>query len=288
MERADGMKRPNTLLSIKRLLRSRKIRFYSHNGEDCLLWDFFGGIRTGFFVDIGAFDGIHLSNTFCFERQGWKGICVEAHPDYYSLLQKNRPASQCLHYACIGDRNRREAVFHVEKMGLLSSTLGSPEYMEDVKARYRRRGLIFEGFDSVKVPAASLDMILENYHHSGSPIDLISLDVEGTELEVLMGFDCRRYSPRIIVVESNNEKTTQNLVTFLAEEEAYLFAGRLNENLFFVRNLYDLRKIRDIQIHCRIQKQVHPLGREYTLKECLADKIVDDTKPNRLVWKDLE
>jgi len=58
------------------------VEFYSQNGEDFLLWSLFKGRKSGFYIDIGAFDGIHLSNSYYFEKNGWDGVCVEAHPEY--------------------------------------------------------------------------------------------------------------------------------------------------------------------------------------------------------------
>ena len=50
--------------------------------------------RNGFFVESGAFDGEHLSDTLFFEmRRNWTGILIEPHPEYHrSILQKNRNA----------------------------------------------------------------------------------------------------------------------------------------------------------------------------------------------------
>jgi FkbM family methyltransferase len=260
------------------------VKYYSQNGEDCLLWEFFGPVNKGYFIDIGAFDGIHLSNSYSFEQFGWKGICVEAHPEYFSLLKKNRPRSQCLHYACVRNRNTATVEFHMEKMGLLSSVLATDEFKEDVKARYEGRGLPFQGFRSVEVPAITLDELLEKYSNRTIPIDFISLDVEGLEPEVLQGFDAHGYSPRVLVVEANTDVARHEIFDILTSFHNYLFAGRLAENLFFVNNEEDREKIRSIELHCRIEKQSHPLGDEYSTPKYLRGKIIDSTKWNRLVW----
>jgi hypothetical protein len=76
--------------------------FYSQNGEDYLLSQFFNLKNDGFFIDIGAFDGIHLSNSYTFEKKGWRGICVEANPKYFEICKENRPKSICLNLACVG------------------------------------------------------------------------------------------------------------------------------------------------------------------------------------------
>ena len=47
--------------------------------------------KNGFFIDIGAHDGISLSNTYLLEQEyGWKGICIEPNPSVFKKLCKNR------------------------------------------------------------------------------------------------------------------------------------------------------------------------------------------------------
>jgi len=59
-------------------------RYYGQHGEDFLLWHFFNYRRDGYFLDIGAHDGIALSNTKSFEERGWRGICAEPVPPVFA------------------------------------------------------------------------------------------------------------------------------------------------------------------------------------------------------------
>ncbi len=63
--------------------RNEIYRYYSQYGEDFILWNFFDYKEHGFFIDVGAFDGKHLSNTLSFEEHGWKGICIEPVSEYF-------------------------------------------------------------------------------------------------------------------------------------------------------------------------------------------------------------
>jgi len=69
-------------------------KYFGKNGADFLIWSLFSREEPGFFVDAGAFDGIHLSNSYSFELAGWGGICVEAHPEYFPHLQKTGPEAE--------------------------------------------------------------------------------------------------------------------------------------------------------------------------------------------------
>jgi len=66
----------------------------SQAGQDYWVYgEVFNEKRNGFFLDIGAHDGIYLSNTLLLEkRYGWNGICIEGNPDTFVDLQQNRQA----------------------------------------------------------------------------------------------------------------------------------------------------------------------------------------------------
>ena len=64
---------------------------YSQEGQDTRALNYFNGKKEGYFVDIGANEGIIISNTYLFEKKlYWKGICSEPLPKAFELLQKNR------------------------------------------------------------------------------------------------------------------------------------------------------------------------------------------------------
>ncbi|MGL4348372.1 MAG: FkbM family methyltransferase [Chlamydiales bacterium] len=66
--------------------------YYSQYGQDQFVNENFFKNRTkGIFVDIGAHNGISLSNTYFFEKElDWTGICIEPIPHVFKQLQKNR------------------------------------------------------------------------------------------------------------------------------------------------------------------------------------------------------
>lgn len=63
-------------------------------------------MRNGYFVDLGAYDGIYLSNTYLLERRyEWNGICIEANPATFMSLRSNRRA-KCVN-AFVADGKQR-------------------------------------------------------------------------------------------------------------------------------------------------------------------------------------
>jgi hypothetical protein len=67
--------------------------YRSQNGEDRWLDAHFGAKRAGFFVEVGAYDGVNLSNTYHFEQCGWTGVLVEPDPDMAERCRRDRPRS---------------------------------------------------------------------------------------------------------------------------------------------------------------------------------------------------
>ena len=267
----------------------KHIKFYSQNGEDYLLWHFFAQKPSGFFVDIGAFDGIHLSNSYAFERMGWQGICVEPNPEVFVHLRKNRPASVCLNRACIGDYARRTRLGSVKKrgsdkpgrvdlfvdeMGLLATTVNDNEKFGDIEKRYEKRGLPFRGLKKVEVPACTFrDIISQGPVPEGREIDFVSIDTEGNEQDIVCSIDFDRYNIRVLVVEYDKGHE-EGISGLLFDKGGYVCARKTPHNLIFVKNEGDLRRMKEIVVDCVIEKQVHPKGRRFTIPIFLKGKTI--------------
>lgn len=242
-------------------------RYYSQNGEDLLLWSLFSGQERGFFVDVGAFDGVHYSNSLSFEEQGWSGICVEAHPDFFPICEKSRPRSTCIFAACVGKDGGERVMLQAEPLGLLSGIRASET--PNLSERYARRSMRFPGFRSVEVPAMTLDRILREHPPPASGIDFVSIDVEGTELDVLEGFS---RTARIIVAEANDPAGAKALADYMAGR-GYSLARTLKMNLFFARKRDDLQKLREASVAGVTERTLHPLGQQATVIETVGRAI---------------
>ncbi len=251
-------------------MKNELYRYYSQYGEDFLLWNFFDFKPKGFFIDIGAFDGIHLSNSYSFELIGWQGICVEPHPYYFKLCHQNRPNSTCINSAC-GDNELQKAILHVDNTGLFSSlhTIGDEEnitghfgLLKDIKIE----------IDTIEVDIIPLNSVLEKFQPE-HPIDFVSIDVEGAELEVLRGFNIEKYKPRVVVIETNNEEFAKEINAYL-QSVGYIFARKTNANSLYVTTHADAEKMNSIELNCIIEKQSHPLGVDYTVPAYLDGLVL--------------
>jgi FkbM family methyltransferase len=151
-------------------------QYYSQCGEDRWLLENFPELatRNGVFVEVGAYDGIESSNTLALEQLGWTGMCFEPSPESYELLAQNRPNHSPL---AIGP-NDGFAVFHN------GGGRGSHGIIPNFHNEKNRIIIIVKRLEN----AVAFDRI-----------DLLSIDTEGTELEVWASRG--RYHPEFVICE---------------------------------------------------------------------------------------
>jgi len=166
------------------LARQRAI--FPDTAENQLKEEFFGGSRTGYFVDVGANDPKDMSQTWHLERLGWRGILVEPQPVLAQKLKEQRQA-QVFACACSSPDNAGK-MLRLHAAGIHSSL--NPDFFV---AGMRKE-------DVIEVPARTLDDILEAAK-APTPIDFLSIDVENHEIEVLSGLTLTRWQPRLILIE---------------------------------------------------------------------------------------
>jgi FkbM family methyltransferase len=155
--------------------------------EAALVRDFFGP-APGYFVEVGANEPEKESQSFHLEREGWTGVLIEPQPDLAEKLRKMR-RSQVFEAACSSpDRAGSRMTLYV--LGPYSS----------FDPNLAVTGLRPE--QAIEVPVRTLDDILEEAK-APRPLDLLSVDVEGHELDVLRGFDFARWHPRLILLEDH-------------------------------------------------------------------------------------
>jgi FkbM family methyltransferase len=153
--------------------------------EKYLIWEFFDFSCEGRFVDVGAFHSKDSSQTWLLEKVGWKGILIEPQPENAEELRRNRPFSKVYQTAISRPGNEGESTFFVDSVfsTLLPSTRSHTKEFDH----------------QITVQVTTLDKILEKEGNPG--IDFLKIDVEGTELDCLKGFDIEKYRPKLIFVE---------------------------------------------------------------------------------------
>ncbi len=163
--------------------------FFSQFGEDQWIVENSQKLpKVGFFLDIGTADGITFSNTYYFEKNGWNGICFEPSPSQFQkamLFRKN------VQQIAVGNRDE-VADFHLSKSSPDWSSLEASS--DDLK--------------TIQVKCSTLESIIKK--NNIKKVDLLSVDVEGTEVDVLEGFPFDTIKPEIIIVEYRNKMDSFN------------------------------------------------------------------------------
>jgi len=164
----------------------------SQAGQD--LWIFgeaFNQMEGGYFLDIGAFDGIVFSNTYLLEyRYKWSGICIEANPDIFKSLIKNRHVT-CINICLDGTEGSVTFVDRSASGGIVSQDV-------DNKAVGTHTNKIFN------LKTKSLNSVLGE-QNAPNMIDYMSIDVEGAEERILSVFDFSKYTFKCITIERPNQ-----------------------------------------------------------------------------------
>ncbi|MDX2132796.1 MAG: FkbM family methyltransferase [Planctomycetota bacterium] len=204
--------------------------FKSQFGEDITSWELLGKPLSGFFIEVGAFDGVSYSTTYALEAMGWTGLLVEPTPARAEACRANRPHSRVVHSALAGPTAPAEATFHVledEYGGMLSYAEGLSQghHVEQVHAANVRKV-------SVRVPVTTLDRLLEGHNR---PIDLVTIDVEGAELELLAGFDLARWRPRLMLIEDSTFGNNPALDALVARG-SYQVVGWVESSRVYARS----------------------------------------------------
>ena len=173
------------------------IHSYSQFGEDAFIAQHFDPDYKGICIDIGATDGIGMSNTYHFEQHGWKAICVEANPAMIPSLTQTR--ANAVHCA-VGQYNNKEVEFKV-----VTLEGGNQTAISGLELDHRlmeSHAFLNPQVSIVKVPERTLDSIIADFDWV-THIDFISIDTEGTELDVLKGFDIPKWNVKMFCIENN-------------------------------------------------------------------------------------
>lgn len=169
--------------------------------------------NNGFYVELGAADGITQSNTRYFEKNlGWRGILIEPEINNFNKCKKNRSKNNFfINKACVGFDYKKKNLKMIS-VGLMTTSLDeniskiNPTLHADQGKKYLKSDEKIQEFTS---DVSTLNDIL-NKCKSPKTIDFISLDVEGLEMEVLNGINFENYIFKYILTESRDNSEMVN------------------------------------------------------------------------------
>lgn len=231
----DRLNKISTMLDILWHSKLAGINFRGQLGQDAIAYILSNGKKDGFFIDIGAHNGVDISNSYMFEKLGWKGICVEANPKTFETLKANRNCD-VYNYAVYSKNigKTRMAISIIDVLDTLEINL-TKHHKDRIEAHDKMNNKITNKIDYIEVETATFDEIMANYPNI-SHIDFMSLDVEGGELEVLKGIDFTKFSFGVITIEHNHIEESKNAIKNLLESNGYRLLMYNDFDFMFVRD----------------------------------------------------
>ncbi len=203
--------------------------FYSQHGEDVIVLNLFAeayprNIEYPSYLDLGAHHPFNINNTELLYRRGSRGINVEPNEIFIKEFYKHRPEDINL---CIGvgleSCNADFWMYHPES--------GKNSFIKERAAEYGK-------VTSIKLPVMTVNDIVQRYAKGIFP-DFLSIDVEGSDFDVLKSIDYESNYPKIICIEMfcgehGQVNDTKAIKEFMYQKN-YQFRIQCGANGIFVR-----------------------------------------------------
>jgi FkbM family methyltransferase len=174
------------------------MNYYSQFKQDKFVYEnYFQNKINGYFVDIGAHDGITFSNSKFFEELGWDGICIEPNPKTFEVLINSRKC-KCVKKAIADKKGKAQFFQIIEGADMLSGLV--EEFTDNAISRiHHELEGTSENFDYIDVECDLFENIINQ-----TKINFLSLDTEGNELKILQSINFDKFDIDVITVENND------------------------------------------------------------------------------------
>jgi FkbM family methyltransferase len=198
---------------------------------------FFAKKKKGVLVDVGAARPDFLSISASYRELGWKIVSVEPNPEFCAMHRAL--GYEILEYAASDTESDDTNFFVVDSKG--ADYMGGPVSYESysslgIRGEYADMREGVKDRTSVKtipVKVRKLDTILAEHEPGIGEIDILTIDVEGWELNVMRGLSIDRYKPKVVIMENLFNKT--EYINFM-KERGYKLWRTLEPNEIYVRN----------------------------------------------------
>ncbi|MDA9618587.1 FkbM family methyltransferase [bacterium] len=208
-------------------IRKNKHLNISYSGvaaQDLIINNFFKNKNEGVYIDVGCFHPYNGNNTKKLYDKGWSGINIDLDFHTIDLFNFIRKRDENINIAISNIEGEQELYFFHNR-----SAFNSLDKMKKNKAKEIR-----------KIQTKTLNTVIENSKFKNKKINLISIDVEGHELEVIKSINLTKYTPDMIIVEymeaiSNWKFYKQNINNIL---ESDIYKYLINNDYYFVNWLH--------------------------------------------------
>ena len=208
--------------------------YWGQHGDDLIIAAIFTRLEIDHpsYIDVGANFPFLNSNTAALYLNGCKGICVEANPDVFRLLEYARPNDININVGVGAIEGELPFYIHDEFSGL--NTFCKEEAEQWFSEKEPR---------IVKLPVVKLSSIIDKYCPDGFP-DFLDIDIEGLDYEVLESCDFSVDGPKVICVEVRTKDVEKFDAMLIAK--GYFRFCRIAANNIYVHKRYSNATIYEI------------------------------------------
>ena len=183
---------------------------YSHWGVDLIITKLLNSKNKGIYIDVGCHHPFLNNHSYLLYKSGWEGINIDI--DYNSIDMFNffRKSDVNIQTAVTDHKGEVDLFFYHNRAA--KNTI-SKEFGSDAKKKK-------------KINSDTLNNIIENSKFKNSKIDFVSIDVEGNEMNVLNGFNLKKYKPKLILLEfiiPNKKEFYEKDINEITNSEVYKF-----------------------------------------------------------------
>ena len=172
-------------------------KYFSQAGQDKFVYDnFFREKKNGYFLEIGAFDGIQGSNCLFFEKfKNWNGLAIEPSPTQFEKLKRNRKCK--LINKAASAISGKMTFIEIDSSGSDSQLSFLEKYSPDKSQSILKKN----NLKKYMVEVLTFEEILKNVDKE--VIDYCSIDIEGAETELIKNFNLSNYKIKVLSIENN-------------------------------------------------------------------------------------
>ena len=170
-------------LKSKKILHKRS--FHSNWGIDMMAEDFFKNKKKGFFIDVGCHQPLLNNNTYILYKKGWRGINIDLDFGAIDMFDFFRNEDTNIHAAVSNSIDEKNLYFFHNRSAVNTLCKETGINSKEIK----------------RIKTLTLNNIIENSEYKNQEIDFLSIDVEGSEIDVLQGLDFNKYRPKLVVLE---------------------------------------------------------------------------------------
>ncbi|MEO8405243.1 MAG: FkbM family methyltransferase [Chitinophagaceae bacterium] len=181
------------------------------------------------YLEIGTHHPLYGNNTYYFYSRGCKGVCVEPDVRWAPLIRKYRKRDVFLQ-AGVSTSKETSATFYIFPTGYSGWNTLEKEEAENRQAQTNIK------FQEVTVPLVNINDIIRDHFPTWPTI--ISIDVEGLDLDILKSMDFDKYKPEIICAESitfsttNDQSKINDIAAFMLSKGYFVFADTYVNTIF--------------------------------------------------------